>query len=202
MFSSGNPATLSNFPAGGYYGTSLPGPFTSTHPTGCLTLQFRTDISVVDDGWRANVTCIDNCTSLVRVTADDGIFTLRNVVVCAENGQTINFDASLQNDTIKVTSPIFIDKNITINPGNLNLHIEADYDGHIFEILPGGSLTLQNLHMIGGKGNTNTRVIVNRGTVNFSNIDILDTKANSGNGKTIDNEGNVSYNNLFEIRIN
>lgn len=202
MFSSGNPATLSNFPAGGYYGTNLPGPFTSTHPTGCLTLQFRTDISVVDDGWRANVSCIDNCTSLVRVTADDGIFSLRNVMVCAENGQTINFDSSLQNDTIKIISPIFIDKNITINTLNLNLHIEADYDGHIFEILPGGSLTLQNIHLIGGKGNINTRVLVNRGNVNFSDVDILDVKANIGTGKTIDNEGSVSYNNLFEIRTN
>jgi photosystem II stability/assembly factor-like uncharacterized protein len=202
LFSSGNPATLSNFPAGGFYGTNLPGPFTSTHPTGCLTLQFRTDVSVVDDGWRGNVTCIDNCTSLVRVTADDGIFSLRNVMVCAENGQTINFDSSLQNDTIKIISPIFIDKNITINTLNLNLYIEADYDGHIFEILPGGSLTLQNIHLIGGKGNTNTRVMVNRGNVNFSDVDILDVKANIGTGKTIDNEGSVSYNNLFEIRTN
>jgi hypothetical protein len=41
LISSGNPPTSSNFPAGGYYGNSLPGPFTSTHPTGCLTLQFR-----------------------------------------------------------------------------------------------------------------------------------------------------------------
>jgi hypothetical protein len=57
---SSNPATVSGFPAGGFYGNIIPGPFTSTDSTGCLTVQFRTDNSKVDDGWRADVTCVDN----------------------------------------------------------------------------------------------------------------------------------------------
>jgi hypothetical protein len=57
LISSGNPPTSSNFPAGGYYGNTLPGIFASTHPTGCLTIQFRTDSNLVDDGWTADVTC-------------------------------------------------------------------------------------------------------------------------------------------------
>ena len=43
--------------AGGYWGTAIPGPFTSTSPNGCLTFRFRSDASVNSTGWIANVTC-------------------------------------------------------------------------------------------------------------------------------------------------
>jgi gliding motility-associated-like protein len=43
--------------AGGYWGTTIPGPFTSTHPTGALTFVFRSDSSGVRAGWTSNVTC-------------------------------------------------------------------------------------------------------------------------------------------------
>jgi hypothetical protein len=43
--------------AGGYWGTTIPGPFTSTDSSGCLTFRFRSDNSVNLAGWNANVTC-------------------------------------------------------------------------------------------------------------------------------------------------
>jgi hypothetical protein len=43
--------------AGGFWGTTLPGPFTSTSPDGCLTFVFRSDPSVQQGGWEADVTC-------------------------------------------------------------------------------------------------------------------------------------------------
>lgn len=43
--------------AGGYWGTIIPGPFTSTSPDGSLTFRFRTDNTDVRAGWIANVTC-------------------------------------------------------------------------------------------------------------------------------------------------
>ncbi|WNM18541.1 choice-of-anchor L domain-containing protein [Flavobacterium capsici] len=43
--------------AGGYWGTTIPGPFTSTSADGCLTFRFRSDGSVNNPGWVANVTC-------------------------------------------------------------------------------------------------------------------------------------------------
>ena len=42
---------------GGYWGTTIPGPFTASGPTGCLTFRFRSDSSGVRAGWAANVTC-------------------------------------------------------------------------------------------------------------------------------------------------
>lgn len=43
--------------AGSYWGTTIPGPFTSSSPDGCLTFRFRSDTSVTATGWVANVTC-------------------------------------------------------------------------------------------------------------------------------------------------
>ena len=43
--------------AGSFFGTVIPGPFTSSDPSGCLTFRFRSDSSVNNPGWVANVTC-------------------------------------------------------------------------------------------------------------------------------------------------
>ncbi len=57
LISSGNPPTGTGFPAGGFYGTNIPGPFASTHPSGALTFQFLSDGSVTRPGWVADVVC-------------------------------------------------------------------------------------------------------------------------------------------------
>ena len=43
--------------AGSYWGTVIPGPFTSSSIDGCLTFRFRSDSSGTGAGWSANVTC-------------------------------------------------------------------------------------------------------------------------------------------------
>jgi len=58
QIASGNPAA--NVPgglAGGFWGTAIPGPFTSTDASGCLTFRFRSDGTVNNPGWNANITC-------------------------------------------------------------------------------------------------------------------------------------------------
>jgi len=42
---------------GTYSGNSIPGPFTSTDASGCITLHFTSDGSITYQGWQANVTC-------------------------------------------------------------------------------------------------------------------------------------------------
>lgn len=42
---------------GTWTGTNSPGSITSTHPSGCLTIQFVSDGSVTYPGWAANITC-------------------------------------------------------------------------------------------------------------------------------------------------
>jgi hypothetical protein len=72
LLHSGNPATLSGFPAGGYYGTNLPGTFISSDPGGCLTFQFLSDPTVTRPGWSADVDCLfkpahDECANAIEV---------------------------------------------------------------------------------------------------------------------------------------
>ena len=43
--------------SGGYWGTTIPGPFTASNPTGCLTFVFISDSSVNAPGWVADVVC-------------------------------------------------------------------------------------------------------------------------------------------------
>jgi len=56
-------AGVGAFPSGGYTGTALPGPFTSTHPGGCLTFRLRANGQSdgfgigSEHGFLGNVTC-------------------------------------------------------------------------------------------------------------------------------------------------
>jgi gliding motility-associated-like protein len=58
LIPSTNPAgTVPGGLAGSYWGTTIPGPFTSTAPNGCLTFRFRSGATVNATGWTSNVTC-------------------------------------------------------------------------------------------------------------------------------------------------
>jgi gliding motility-associated-like protein len=72
QIASTNPAA--NVPgglAGSFWGTTIPGPFTSTSVDGCLTFRFRSDGSVNNPGWVANVTCAPppTCRKPVAITS-------------------------------------------------------------------------------------------------------------------------------------
>ncbi len=66
LIASGNPAGNGGIPAGGYWGTTIPGPFTSSHPSGCLTFVFRSDGIDNRDGWISNISC-STCPPPARV---------------------------------------------------------------------------------------------------------------------------------------
>ncbi len=58
LFNSGNGPSNTGFPAGGYWGTALPGPFVSSDGSGALTITFRSDGSVQQAGWTAQISCV------------------------------------------------------------------------------------------------------------------------------------------------
>ena len=58
LIPSTNPAgTVPGALAGSYWGTTIPGPFTSTATNGCLTFRFRSGITINATGWTSTVTC-------------------------------------------------------------------------------------------------------------------------------------------------
>jgi len=98
LISSGNPATSSGFPAGGFYGTTIPGPFSSTHPSGALTFRFLSDGSVTRPGWTADIICSpvppenDLITNAISVTSEDQPYTDTGVRLQFATNELLNPD--------------------------------------------------------------------------------------------------------------
>jgi hypothetical protein len=98
LISSGNPPTGTGFPAGGYYGTTIPGPFASTHPSGALTFQFLSDGSVTRPGWVADVVCApvpppnDLIENAISVTAEAQPYTDPEVRLQFATNELLNPD--------------------------------------------------------------------------------------------------------------
>jgi YVTN family beta-propeller protein len=95
--SSGNPATNSGFPAGGYYGSTIPGPFQSNDTSGCLTFRFLSDNSINLDGWEATIDCIarpvnDLCANAILIECSDLV-----------NGTNVN--ATFDTDSFCISYP-------------------------------------------------------------------------------------------------
>lgn len=61
---------LANLP-GAFWGTTVPGPFISSSPDGCLTFRFISDASIVRAGWTANVTCAPDDDKIILIAFVD-----------------------------------------------------------------------------------------------------------------------------------
>ncbi|MCB0399943.1 MAG: CUB domain-containing protein, partial [Winogradskyella sp.] len=57
------------FPSlGNFTGTTIPGPFTSSHPSGSLTFVFDSDSSFTYSGYAVDITCINTCNLIITDT--------------------------------------------------------------------------------------------------------------------------------------
>ncbi|KAB8332985.1 hemolysin [Scytonema tolypothrichoides VB-61278] len=95
--------------------------------------------------------------STINVTsnADNGAGSLREAIAQAQSGDTIQFDSSLANQTITLTSgQLTVDEKLTINGAGANgLTISGNNASRIFDVAPGSNFSLQNLTLANGKSN-------------------------------------------------
>src|ERR1700694_3925214 len=94
-------------------------------------------------------------TLTVTTTADSGAGSLRAAIAAASDGDTIQFDAALNGQTITLTSgELAINKNITISGPGPNLLTVSRSSGtfRIFHVLSGHTDTIQGLTIRGGGG--------------------------------------------------
>jgi hypothetical protein len=199
LLSSGNPETLAGFPAGGYYGVSSPGTFTSTHNSGCLTTKFLSDAFVTEFGWYADISCQNVCSNMVSSTQDSGAGTLRFNSNCLADGSTLFFSSSLQNDTIFLNTPIVLNKSITLS----NLHpgtifIKVNNAGPVFQIEADRTVNLFNLTLLSGNQAIG-RAIINHGICNLDNVTVIDESEITG-GNTIQNNGILNIDGTVQIK--
>jgi predicted outer membrane repeat protein len=176
-------------------------------PTYNLTVQ-ATDNGTPSKSATASITVnVVNCASTVVTSAADNNVgcTLRNVIAFVGANETITFDVSLANQTIRLASTITINKNLTIDGGLLKIVLSGDSDNNgvgdvrIFEV-SSGSVTLKNLTFEKGSASSN-----NGGAIYVSSATVALTVANcafignsAGLGGAIYNYGSLTvYNSTF-----
>jgi len=145
---------------------------------------------------------IDLCTD-VRNIDDAGIGSLRNAISCAPLGGTVYFDYRLAGQTIELSTPILIDKNVTIEgwpSKNINI-TGASFTQPVFSITAGNVVAINGLTLTCANGNAAGRCLVNSGTLTLGDIDFNDTNGNAMLGNSVQNDTNGTLNIKYNVSI-
>lgn len=130
-------------------------------------------LSITDDqagqtgtlqGWGLEI-CVTNfkCEPLVKNTNDDGPGSLRDVLSCAEEGDTVRFDATLAGGVIQLNSPLVFEKDLVILVTTQdNISISGNGISRALEVPVGITVELHGLRILAGNS-TNGGAILNAG---------------------------------------
>jgi hypothetical protein len=144
-------------------------------------------------------------TLTVTTTADSGVGSLRAAIASAADGDTIQFDAALNGQTITLSSgELVIGQNITISgpgPGLLGVRRTPTTPPpymRIFHVSPGRTVIIEGLTIRGGQGDGGAGGIYNEGasaTLAINNCIVRNNVASRGDGGGIVNEGTLTITN-------
>lgn len=100
---------------------------------------------------------------IVRNVNNSGISSLREAIACATSGDTITFDHVMLNDTIEISSPLVIDKDLVLlNTGSDPVVLEGAGLTALIEISPTAIVTLTGIQL-NNAGNSGQHTILNQG---------------------------------------
>src|SRR5689334_15685786 len=106
--------------------------------------RFRPEIDTMEDRTLLSTLTVLNAN-------DAGPGSLRQAIVDAGDGDTINFDASLADTTISLGDPLVIDESLEIQGlGRDALTLSGGGDGRVLEIADGASVVVSRLTITGG----------------------------------------------------
>ena len=160
------------------------------------------------------LSCVIANTITVTNTIDTGAGSLRDAIANATSGDTIRFDASLDMDTIRLTSGmIILDKNLviignqagtTVTPVAKSIGaqgpppatiISGNNNSRIFYLKTNITIELSYLSLTGGliRSGNGGAIFNDNGIATFTNTTIAGNSANGGGG--VDNRGRATFTN-------
>ena len=125
-------------------------------------------------------------------TNDSGPGSLRQALVDANDGDTINFDSSLKGQTITLTSgQLNVDKDVTISgPGANHLAVDGNAQSRVFQVNPGKTVTIDGLTVQNGYSDFGGGGIDNESAaLTVSNSTISGNSASSSGGGIVNGGG-------------
>ena len=137
-------------------------------------------------------------TLTVTNTDDSGAGSLRQKVLDASAGDTINFHPSLAGSTISLTSEINLDKNLTLDGSGLSYQVQVIATGSVrlFLVSTGVTVTIDRLYM-GNSTAPTGGAIYNDGDLTVSNSTFAGSSATSLGGAIYNNSSLTIANSTF-----
>ncbi|MEB3282553.1 MAG: DUF4347 domain-containing protein, partial [Lyngbya sp.] len=153
-------------------------------------LPIKSDILTAYQGILATVLTVSNIN-------DSGIGSLREAISLAQPGDIIQFDPSLANQKITLTSgELEINKNLTIDGGNaIGLTLSGNNTSRVFHQQSDTTFTLKNIKITDGYANNPNELLGDRGggifaekrtNITIENVDFENNKAGEGGALTVD----------------
>jgi hypothetical protein len=119
----------------------------------------------------------------VMNTDDAGAGSLRQAVIDAPDGATIQFDASIAGQTIVLTTgEIAIEKTLTIEaPVPAGMTISGNLSSRVFRVAPDGDVVFRNLSIVNGRSSSGAGVF-NEGTLIIDHTLLANNEADADGG--------------------
>ncbi len=140
---------------------------------------------------------IDKCQEVVNIK-NAGYGSLRDAVSCATSGDTIVFDYVVWGDSIHLTEPIVLDKNLYFIEDSTNISIDGSSSTKAIQISAGKQIYIKGMNIICGT-DTDGRCIDNNGNLKLEDVSILDPQL--GTGSSILNKSGASVEMMQNVNI-
>ncbi|HMU02806.1 MAG TPA: hypothetical protein PJ990_04245, partial [Saprospiraceae bacterium] len=131
------------------------------------------------------------------------LHSLRDAIDCAAEGDEVVIEFPVYSQTITLTSPIIVDKNITISgfPSKNVTVSGADFSGSVFSIAVGKSVNMNGFKISCAQGNADGRCLVNSGSLTLDDINMYDNNGSNTLGSSVENAatGVITIENSVEI---
>ena len=150
--------------------------------------------------------CNPECSTHVITTADVGKGSLREAIYCAQDGDNITFESTLDNQFINmVAGKLLIDKSIGINKDDngytpIRVKLMSTINDIVIEVEPSHTVWLNKMDLTSHEGfNNNPRILDNQGNLTLQNVNLYDDGAFANQNSALLNTGALTILELVNL---